>query len=120
MNTMNTTQQLLNAYPFIECRGHTWGETRVISRCGDEEARILWMRPGQRTTIHAHQFRTEFQIPLAGVIATVGPGVEVLHLSGGHRAYLIRPRVLHGFCAPCDRPGMVLSLTYGRIENDRA
>lgn len=107
------------SYPFIERRAHRWGETLVLDRYGDVEVRVLYLRLGERTSVHTHAVRTEFQIPLFGVTAIVGPGAEVIELPGGRKAYLIPPGVLHGFCASCDRPGMVLSITFGRIENDR-
>jgi len=114
---METTAS--NGYPFIKCRKHKWGETLVLFRYGDVEVRILYLRPGQKTSEHAHACRSELQIVVCAITATVGPGAGVIELPGGRQAYFIPPGVLHGFCAACDRPGIVLSITFGRIENDR-
>lgn len=102
-----------------QSRKHNWGETTILHTIGNVETRLLLIRPGERTSHHAHQIRTELQIPIFGITAIVEPGAKMIELPGGLKAYLIPPGVFHQFIAANHGPGIVLSIVFGRVENDR-
>lgn len=106
--------------PIVERRSHKWGDTIVFHIDGDCEARLLMLRPGTETSLHAHGARTELQLPLSGIEPpTIGPEAETIQLPGGRSGYLIPPGCIHQFASSVDVPGVVLSLTYGRTSTGK-
>lgn len=104
----------------IEIRPHTWGRTAVLYRDDFAEVRLLLLDPDKTTSLHAHALRTELNIPLCGIVAQVDDSAPRIELPGGRCGYLIPPLSRHQFLTLPGMPGVVFSLTFGRVDQDRA
>lgn len=100
-------------------RRHAWGRTLVLFRNDFAEMRLLLLDRDTATSHHAHAHRTELQIPLSGIVAQVDALATRIALPGGRWAYLIPPCSFHQFATMPGESGIVISITFGRTDNDR-
>lgn len=100
-------------------RRHAWGRTLVLFRNDFVEIRLLLLGRDTATSHHAHAHRTELQIPLSGIVAQVDALATRIALPGGRWAYLIPPCSFHQFATVPGESGIVISITFGRTDNDR-
>ena len=110
--------------PKVEVGAHIvrpWGYYTLVTHQDDYSVKLLYINPGEETSLQRHSKRHELVILLDGTVS-ISDGERIFSKDRSNRssAYRVNAGQWHKFSVPLDQddPTVLLEIAYGELDPD--